>query len=74
MDLEKMEEKLDCGQYKTFTEFHNDFKLIVSNCRLYNGQNNGNGKHPINFSFIGAPFFHVVLMIILFNFRIHRNG
>lgn len=41
MDLEKMEEKLDCGLYRTFSEFHNDFKLIVNNCRLYNGQSNG---------------------------------
>lgn len=41
MDLLKMEEKLDNGEYATFTEFRNDFKLIVNNCRLYNGQNNG---------------------------------
>lgn len=41
MDLLKMEEKLDNGEYQTFTEFRNDFKLIVNNCRLYNGQNNG---------------------------------
>ncbi|XP_059620153.1 serine/arginine repetitive matrix protein 2-like isoform X2 [Phlebotomus argentipes] len=40
MDLLKMEEKLDNGEYATFTEFRNDFKLIVNNCRLYNGQNN----------------------------------
>lgn len=37
-----MEEKLDNGEYGTFPEFRNDFKLIVNNCRLYNGQNNGN--------------------------------
>lgn len=36
-----MEERLDNGQYLTFTDFRNDFKLIVNNCRLYNGQNNG---------------------------------
>lgn len=41
MDLLKMEERLDNGQYQTFTDFRNDFKLIVNNCRLYNGQNNG---------------------------------
>lgn len=42
MDLQKMEEKLDNAEYNTFSEFKNDFKLIVNNCRLYNGQNNGN--------------------------------
>lgn len=41
MDLMKMEEKLDEGEYQTFAEFRTDFKLIVNNCRLYNGQNNG---------------------------------
>lgn len=41
MDLLKMEEKLDNGEYLTFIDFRNDFKLIVNNCRLYNGQNNG---------------------------------
>lgn len=41
MDLLKMEEKLDNGEYRSFTEFRTDFKLIVNNCRLYNGQNNG---------------------------------
>ncbi|XP_037049291.1 uncharacterized protein LOC119083644 isoform X3 [Bradysia coprophila] len=40
MDLLKMEEKLDNGEYQTFNDFRNDFKLIVNNCRLYNGQNN----------------------------------
>uniref|UniRef100_A0A336MX90 CSON008964 protein n=1 Tax=Culicoides sonorensis TaxID=179676 RepID=A0A336MX90_CULSO len=40
MDLQRMEEKLDDGEYNTFSEFKNDFKLIVNNCRLYNGQNN----------------------------------
>lgn len=41
MDLQQMEERLNTGQYKTFNDFRNDFKLIVNNCRLYNGQNNG---------------------------------
>lgn len=41
MDLLKMEEKLDNGEYYSFNEFRTDFKLIVNNCRLYNGQNNG---------------------------------
>ncbi|KAL7052395.1 hypothetical protein ACKWTF_004861 [Chironomus riparius] len=40
MDLLKMEEKLDDGEYLTYTDFRTDFKLIVNNCRLYNGQNN----------------------------------
>lgn len=44
MDLMKMEEKLDSGEYLTFAEFRTDFKLIVNNCRLYNGQNNGKIK------------------------------
>lgn len=42
MDLLKMEEKLDNCEYRSFTEFRTDFKLIVNNCRLYNGQTNGN--------------------------------
>lgn len=41
MDLQQMDERLENGQYQTFTDFRNDFKLIVNNCRLYNGQNNG---------------------------------
>lgn len=41
MDLLKMEDKLDSGEYHKFSEFRNDFRLIVNNCRLYNGHNNG---------------------------------
>lgn len=41
MDLLKMEDKLDSGKYHKFSEFRNDFRLIVNNCRLYNGHNNG---------------------------------
>lgn len=41
MDLLKIEEKLDNGEYSKFLHFRNDFKLIVNNCRLYNGQENG---------------------------------
>lgn len=41
MDLLKMEDKLDNGEYNKFSDFRNDFKLIVNNCRLYNGHNNG---------------------------------
>ncbi|XP_055536475.1 protein split ends isoform X2 [Wyeomyia smithii] len=40
MDLQKMEEKLDNGEYSSFGDFRNDFRLIVNNCRLYNGQAN----------------------------------
>jgi hypothetical protein len=52
MDLMKMEEKLDSGEYQTFAEFRTDFKLIVNNCRLYNGQNNGR----ISLIFINSIF------------------
>lgn len=41
MDLLKMEEKLDNEEYLRYSDFRNDFKLIVNNCRLYNGNNNG---------------------------------
>ncbi|XP_022118266.2 uncharacterized protein LOC110995408 isoform X1 [Pieris rapae] len=40
MDLHTMEERLDSGYYMDFATFKADFKLIVSNCRLYNGQDN----------------------------------
>lgn len=42
MDLRKMEGRLDNGYYSDFSMFQADFKLIVNNCRLYNGQDNGN--------------------------------
>lgn len=41
MDLLKMEDKLDNGEYQKFSDFRNDFRLIVNNCRLYNGNDNG---------------------------------
>jgi hypothetical protein len=41
MDLHRMERKLDSGRYNSFTEFKNDFKLIVENCKKYNGSENG---------------------------------
>lgn len=47
MDLQKMGEKLRDRDYITFTEFRNDFKLIVNNCRLYNGQNNGTKNYHL---------------------------
>ncbi|KAL0280188.1 UNVERIFIED_CONTAM: hypothetical protein PYX00_001561 [Menopon gallinae] len=40
MDLQRMEDKLDSGEYLTFNEFRNDFQLIVDNCRQYNGSEN----------------------------------
>ncbi|XP_038216815.1 uncharacterized protein LOC119835850 [Zerene cesonia] len=40
MDLHKMEERLDSGFYTDFSSFKADFKLIVNNCRLYNGHDN----------------------------------
>lgn len=44
MDLQRMEEKLDNGEYLTFNDFKNDFQLIVDNCRQYNGSENGELK------------------------------
>ncbi|XP_060534747.1 uncharacterized protein LOC132707092 [Cylas formicarius] len=40
MDLQRMEDRLDAGYYKTFAKFKSDFHLIVENCRLYNGVEN----------------------------------
>ncbi|XP_067001184.2 uncharacterized protein dikar [Anabrus simplex] len=40
MDLQRMEDKLDEGEYLSFAEFKADFKLIVDNCRQYNGTDN----------------------------------
>lgn len=41
MDLQTMEERLESGCYKNFSKFRTDFQLIVDNCRLYNGAENG---------------------------------
>jgi hypothetical protein len=41
MDLQRMEDKLDEGEYLTFADFKADFQLIVDNCRQYNGTDNG---------------------------------
>lgn len=41
MDLQRMEDRLDQGYYTDFSMFQSDFSLIVKNCRLYNGQDNG---------------------------------
>lgn len=43
MDLSKMEEKLENGSYKSLNQFKKDFRLIVDNCRQYNGSENGKG-------------------------------
>nr|XP_012138018.1 PREDICTED: PHD finger protein rhinoceros isoform X3 [Megachile rotundata] len=40
MDLSTMEEKLENGLYKNLNEFKRDFRLIVDNCRQYNGSDN----------------------------------
>lgn len=53
MDLLKMDEKLENGEYRTFPEFRTDFKLIVNNCRLYNGQSNG---MIIDFTYVFLSF------------------
>lgn len=69
-----MEEKLDNGEYRTFSEFKTDFKLIVNNCRLYNGQNNGNFKL---FTIKNAKKTYMTFLYI-YSFlsvsRIHFNG
>ena len=36
MDLSTMRGKLDNGAYSTAEKFRDDFKLIISNCYLYN--------------------------------------
>ena len=36
MDLGTMRRKLDSGAYSTAEKFRDDFKLIISNCTLYN--------------------------------------
>lgn len=36
MDLSTMRSKLDSGGYHTAEKFRDDFKLIISNCNLYN--------------------------------------
>ncbi|OXU17702.1 hypothetical protein TSAR_001147, partial [Trichomalopsis sarcophagae] len=40
MDLSKMEEKLEEGSYKTIGQFKRDFRLIIDNCKQYNGSDN----------------------------------
>ncbi|XP_065348740.1 bromodomain-containing protein 4A-like isoform X2 [Cloeon dipterum] len=40
MDLQRMEDKLDSGRYLTFDDFKADFKLMIANCKKYNGSEN----------------------------------
>ncbi|KAG8231818.1 hypothetical protein J437_LFUL012312 [Ladona fulva] len=40
MHLRRMEEKLEAGEYLTFSHFKADFMQIVENCRKYNGSDN----------------------------------
>ena len=47
-----MEDKLDNGEYQKFSDFRNDFKLIVNNCRLYNGNDNGEFSFFLLFLFL----------------------
>lgn len=41
MSLQHMEDKLDSGKYKTLAEFKQDFRLMLANCKQYNGSRNG---------------------------------
>lgn len=41
MSLQRMEDKLDSGKYKSLAEFKRDFQLILANCKQYNGSRNG---------------------------------
>lgn len=47
MDISTMEEKLEDGSYKTLRQFKRDFRLIIDNCKQYNGSDNGNICHYI---------------------------
>ncbi|XP_035719781.1 protein split ends-like isoform X2 [Vespa mandarinia] len=48
MDLSTMEEKLEGGSYKSISQFKRDFRLIVDNCRQYNGSDNEYTEMAIN--------------------------
>ncbi|KAG5310527.1 CECR2 protein, partial [Acromyrmex insinuator] len=48
MDLKTMEEKLENGSYKSLSQFKRDFRLIVDNCRQYNGSDNEYTDMAIN--------------------------
>ena len=36
-----MEERLDSGFYSNMSMFEGDFKLMMDNCKLYNGPDSG---------------------------------
>ncbi|XP_063984165.1 bromodomain-containing protein 4 isoform X2 [Diachasmimorpha longicaudata] len=48
MDLSTMEEKLEGGSYKNLSQFKKDFRLIVDNCRQYNGSDNEYTEMAVN--------------------------
>ncbi|XP_015114343.1 bromodomain-containing protein 4 [Diachasma alloeum] len=48
MDLSTMEEKLEGGSYKNLSQFKRDFRLIVDNCRQYNGSDNEYTEMAVN--------------------------
>ncbi|XP_043206117.1 serine/arginine repetitive matrix protein 2-like [Amphibalanus amphitrite] len=48
MDLNKLESRLDAGVYQTREAFEADFKLIVDNCKLYNGLENEYTEMVVN--------------------------
>lgn len=50
MDLSTMEEKLEGGSYKSISQFKRDFRLIVDNCRQYNGSDNGQYLYLMNYN------------------------
>lgn len=53
-----MEEKLEGGSYKSISQFKRDFRLIVDNCRQYNGSDNGlYNFHLIIFKFVRSTLF-----------------
>ena len=63
MDLQTMEERLDQGEYLTFHEFEEDFKLIIDNCVAYNGPNSG--KFSLKLLILLNNFQHIFLILSL---------
>ncbi|CAG0922488.1 unnamed protein product [Notodromas monacha] len=39
MDLSMMTEKVERGKYSSISQFQKDFKLMIQNCKKYNGEN-----------------------------------
>lgn len=69
MDLNKMEERLDNGYYADFEMFKSDFKLIVNNCRLYNGQDNGK-----IFNLLIVSFIFILCLTFVYIYRVYDHG